>query len=230
MTPHRVLLVEDKVATATFIAQQLAEGGLMAETVPGGLEALRRAHAHTFALALVDVDLASEPDGLVTADWLHRLYGVAVVVYAMRSVDESQPVVSLAGPAGVVESGSGASALVATLLRAVSPRRSWNEFIADAKSLRHPPTHAASGRSDRGGRAGERPHLPEGFAHLTAREWQIIHDLIEAPTVRAVAERHHRSPHTVHNHVKSIFKKLQVHSVAELLSLMVRLSRSAVSL
>ena len=69
--------------------------------------------------------------------------------------------------------------------------------------------------------------MPPGFAELSGREWQIIRDFIDTPSAQAVALKRQRSRHTVHNHLKSIFRKLQVHSVAELLSLMIRLGRHA---
>ena len=67
---------------------------------------------------------------------------------------------------------------------------------------------------------------PCGFADLTGREWQVILDVIDTPTAQAVAKKRGRSPHTVHNQLKSIFRKLGVHSVPELFSLLLRVSRS----
>ena len=204
MTPQRVLVVEDDRATAAFICQQLSEGGLAPETVRGGLEALRKAHSHSFALALVDVDIASDPDGVETADWLRRLYGVPVVVFSMRGD-------RMAGELpGVVS-----SVLAAVLSKRTLPptRHAQSRMLSPDGSLTlssESPANIA---------------MPSGFAELSGREWQIIRDLIETPSAQAVALKRQRSPHTVHNHLKSIFRKLHVHSVAELLSLMIRVTR-----
>jgi DNA-binding NarL/FixJ family response regulator len=63
-----------------------------------------------------------------------------------------------------------------------------------------------------------------GLLELSGREWQVMRELLFAPSTRTVAEKLHLSPHTVHNHTKAVFKKMGVHSLAELLSLMIKLS------
>lgn len=63
-----------------------------------------------------------------------------------------------------------------------------------------------------------------GLTELSGREWQVMRELLYMPSTRAVAEKLHLSPHTVHNHTKAIFKKMRLHSLAELLSLMIRLT------
>jgi len=227
MSAHRVLIVEDDEATATFVSQQLSAGGLVPETVRGGLEALRRAHNQAFALAVVDVDIASEPDGVETADWLQRLYGVPVVVFSMRNEAESRQRAVGAGLATVLSQPLEPGEISGLVSRALS-RRPWLDLMSDGGLLRP----FASRREVTPGVTAERRQssprgvpMPQGFAELSGREWQIIRDLIETPSAQAVARKRQRSPHTVHNHLKSIFKKLQVHSVAELLSLMIRLDR-----
>jgi len=234
MIPQRVLVVEDNDATAAFVCQQLIDGGLAPETVRGGLEALRKAHSQSFSLAIVDVDIASEPDGVETADWLRRLYGVPVVVFSMRGDAEISHRAALAGPAGyVVHPNTGElPGVVSSVLSAVLSRRPWGEFLGDRGGWgAQPPRQASPGGmvSDHPGpvssESANGSTMPPGFAELSGREWQIIRDLIDTPSAQAVALKRERSPHTVHNHLKSIFRKLHVHSVAELLSLMIRLSR-----
>ena len=234
MTPQRVLVVEDNEETAAFVCHQLVEGGLVPETVRGGLEALRRAHSQAFALAVVDVDISSEPDGVETADWLRRLYGVPVVVFSMTGDRDIQHRAAVADPAGYVVRPDRAdmSGVVSSVLSAVLSRRPWSGLVGDIGDA----IVGASRDIDRG---TPQPHasqspvvpagtaMPAGFAELSGREWQIIRDLIDTPSASAVALKRQRSPHTVHNHLKSIFKKLRVHSVAELLSLMIRLNRQA---
>lgn len=227
MSAHRVLVVEDNEATATFVCQQLAAGGLVPETVRGGLEALRRAHNQAFALAIVDVDIASEPDGVETADWLRRLYGVPVVVFSVRNEAESSQRAVGAGPAAIVNHPMEPGEL-SSLVSRVLARRPWLDLVSEGGLFR---TSTPRMELPGGPIAERRPPappavaMPAGFAELSGREWQIIRDLIETPSAHAIARKRQRSPHTVHNHLKSIFKKLRVHSVAELLSLMIRLDR-----
>lgn len=56
-----------------------------------------------------------------------------------------------------------------------------------------------------------------GLAELSAREWDVLMGLLDHKRVPELARTLHISPHTVRNHLKSIFGKVGVHSQAELL-------------
>ena len=53
---------------------------------------------------------------------------------------------------------------------------------------------------------------------LTSREQLILVELVSGASVREIAERIDRSPHTVHDHVKSLHRKLNASSRGELVS------------
>lgn len=61
--------------------------------------------------------------------------------------------------------------------------------------------------------------LPESFGELTARETEIVGCLLEGVRVTTIAQRLYLSPHTVRNHLRSIFRKVGVASQAELIQL-----------
>ena len=52
---------------------------------------------------------------------------------------------------------------------------------------------------------------------LTAREHEIVRLLLSNGRVRSIADRLDISPHTVRNHLRSVFRKLGVHSQVELI-------------
>lgn len=56
-----------------------------------------------------------------------------------------------------------------------------------------------------------------GLTELSAREWDVLMGLLDHKRVPELARTLHISPHTVRNHLKSIFGKLGVHSQSELL-------------
>lgn len=62
--------------------------------------------------------------------------------------------------------------------------------------------------------------LPSGgsIAWLTDREQDVLDRLILGLSVRAIAEELDRSPHTVHDHVKSLHRKLNASSRGELVA------------
>lgn len=62
------------------------------------------------------------------------------------------------------------------------------------------------------------PTVPE-LERLSRRERQVLDLLLEGHRVVSIAEQLCVSEHTVRNHLKSIFKKLGVHSQAELVGL-----------
>ncbi len=67
----------------------------------------------------------------------------------------------------------------------------------------------------------ERASLAFGSTYtqtLTTREQLILVQLVSGASVREIAERIDRSPHTVHDHVKSLHRKLNASSRGELVS------------
>ena len=61
------------------------------------------------------------------------------------------------------------------------------------------------------------PISPDRLGLLSTREREILGVFSEGRDVPAIAKRCHISPHTVRNHLKSIYRKLHVHSQRELL-------------
>ncbi|MCB1171037.1 MAG: response regulator [Leptospiraceae bacterium] len=58
--------------------------------------------------------------------------------------------------------------------------------------------------------------VPASGPDLTDRERQILELMVRGKTIKSVADFLMLSPHTVHDHVKRIYKKLEVHNRAEL--------------
>lgn len=65
-------------------------------------------------------------------------------------------------------------------------------------------------------------HPISGLGQLSAREWEVLRELLAHNRVPAIGQKLFISPATVRNHLKSIFAKLGVHSQQELLERMVR--------
>ncbi len=60
------------------------------------------------------------------------------------------------------------------------------------------------------------PDMIEGLRNLSRREWEILRKVETGQRVEAIARSLFISPNTVRNHLKSIFRKVGVHSQAEL--------------
>ena len=66
---------------------------------------------------------------------------------------------------------------------------------------------------------GREPAGPQlSLDSLSPREREIVESLLDAGSVTGVASSLHISLHTVRNHLKSIFRKLGVHSQVELVT------------
>jgi PAS domain S-box-containing protein len=64
---------------------------------------------------------------------------------------------------------------------------------------------------------GSAPSLDD----LTARERQIVSELVLGKSVREIAQLHTISGHTVRNHIKAVYRKLGVHSRLDLLRVVI---------
>ncbi len=62
------------------------------------------------------------------------------------------------------------------------------------------------------------PDTSDGAQWLTAREQIILQHLLLGESVRTIATKLERSPHTVHDHVKSLHRKLNAKSRGELVA------------
>jgi DNA-binding NarL/FixJ family response regulator len=62
---------------------------------------------------------------------------------------------------------------------------------------------------------------------LTQREQQVLDGLARGLSVRDLAEKLHRSPHTVNDHVKGIHVKLRVSNRVQLLAMAMGMPLSA---
>lgn len=80
-----------------------------------------------------------------------------------------------------------------------------------AQTPRGPARRTASG--------GDRPTEIDLYRRLSETEQRVFECLCQGMTERHIAETMHRSRHTVHVHVKSIYRKLNVRSRAELQAL-----------
>jgi DNA-binding NarL/FixJ family response regulator len=60
-------------------------------------------------------------------------------------------------------------------------------------------------------------HRPRQRCAITTREREVLELLAGGHRVPHIAKRLSRSPHTVRGHLKALFRKLDVHSQAELI-------------
>lgn len=62
------------------------------------------------------------------------------------------------------------------------------------------------------------PTSPAWMGRLSVRERDVTQGVLEGMPLKAIAERHGITTHTVRNHLKSVFRKLHVHSQQQLVA------------
>jgi DNA-binding NarL/FixJ family response regulator len=211
-----IMVVEDEWIVARDVQQQLQSLGFeVAEPIANGEEALGLAVRQRPDLVVIDIGLADGTDGLTLTERIRRgANPPQVVVLTARSDSEAMARACAAGAAGyVVKPFMGAqllSAVLVGLARGRQERTEREERRQAASSLQ-----AIAGDLVKREEGGEsRANL---MAQLSTREQHIVRLLAEHHRPRSVATELGISYHTVRNHLRRIFRKLNVSSQSELL-------------
>jgi DNA-binding NarL/FixJ family response regulator len=195
-----ILVVEDEEVVARVIQKVLVAGGY---DVP---EPVLDASMFDQAMASVDPDLVlldiDLGDGVTGIDLAKRLAPSVPFLFLSAHSDEATLVrASHVHPAGYVVKPFDGRQLIAAVLMALA-RRGASDAL--------PPLSLEG--------------VPE-LAELSAREREVLQQLLQHRRTAAIARALFISPHTVRNHIKHMFTKLNVRSQQELLDLVVRVTR-----
>jgi DNA-binding NarL/FixJ family response regulator len=205
---NRVLIVEDLPEAQLWVAgvANAAFDRPCLRTVSRCDDALALLRREPFDLALVDLGL---PDGngtdVVGALRHHQPHAVSVVVTIHDDDDHLFPALQ-AGAFGYLLKDQPQQVLVAQLLR-----------MADGEPPLSPPiarrvlAHFAGGAQRRQALLRQ---LEDGV-HLTERETDVLQRVAKGYTLAEIAQQFGLSRYTVGDHIKQIYKKLNVSSRAE---------------
>jgi DNA-binding NarL/FixJ family response regulator len=182
----QVLVVEDDAGWQAIYLELLADAGHQAQPCRSYGEAIGLVKRRTFALAIVDLSLASSATPTGNADGLRvletcRTAGVpTIVISGMASPQDAERVYEEFDAFGFIE-------------KQTFSRRSFRQTVADAFEQA----------------AAESP-----LDLLTGREREVFDLLARGLTNKQIAERLVISPNTVKRHLKAIFAKLEVNTRA----------------
>lgn len=216
-----IMVVEDEWIVARDVQQTLQSHGFeVAEPIANGDEALGLAARQRPDLVLIDIGLADGTDGLVLAERIRRSANPPqVVMLSARADQDAMLKACAAGASGYVvkpfQNSQLLSAVLVGLSRAKQEKTEREERRQAATSLQ---SIAADLVRRQEGESGEsRANL---MNQLSAREQNIVHLLAEHHRPRSVATELGISYHTVRNHLRRIFRKLNVSSQSELLRIL----------
>jgi DNA-binding NarL/FixJ family response regulator len=211
-----IMVVEDEWVIGRDLQEQLLSMGFeVADPIANGEEALGQAARQRPDLILIDIGLADGTDGLVLAERIRRAVNPPqVVMLTGRADSEAMVRACAAGAAGYVvkpfQRPQLLSAVLVGLARGRQERTEREERRQAATSLQA--IAADLVKREEGGEP--RANL---MGQLSAREQHIVRLLAEHHRPRSVATELGISYHTVRNHLRRIFRKLNVSSQSALL-------------
>jgi len=207
---HRVLLVDDEEVFATSTSRMLDKHGYRVETAHDAAEANALLARHEFDCVISDIRMPGNArfefiEGLARRDGAPPL----VVITAHPSVDTALQSLDLRISSYLVKPVE-IDDLLARVEQAIDEERVRRAADRALAALESPPTPArARPRTDSDTEAR--------LGALSPREQEVLRQLLEGYRVGTIARRLFISPHTVRNHLKKIFAKLEVRSQTELM-------------
>jgi|GEM_PF-2765339 len=197
---ERILVIEDEPTIAQGLREDLTQLGY---TVTGvahdGASAIDRARETTPDLALCDIRIAGDIDGIAVARTLYRVLGVPVVFVSAHADAETIAAATEAEPYGYLVKPITEQALSAAVATALQRRQSESRSsgLGVLENVRAFSTSACRDP-------------------LSDREEEVLFHLLRGGRVKTIASSLHLSAHTVRSHLKSIFRKTNTHSQEEL--------------
>jgi DNA-binding NarL/FixJ family response regulator len=222
VTASRAVVASRPEHVEALTSSVLASGVVACASACSGFELMRCLKRSIPDVLLLDTDLDDRHGGFDVLDG-RAPTNVPTVLVADDVDAETLALARQTGAAGFLAWPCSQSQVDATLCLALGSARS-DPTSADQQLLRALGALRSIARALEQVRhlvpaAEPEPRLRPlpGLSELSAREWEVLMGLLDHKRVPALARALHISPHTVRNHLKSIFTKLGVHSQAELL-------------
>lgn len=202
--PLRVLVADDDPMTRRMVCDELANEGIeVVGQARNGDEAYELAVALRPDLVLMDVVMPGTDGIAATKRLMEEAPEIAVIILSVADDDELGMLAMHVGAVGFLTKDIDVSVLP-RILRGVSSGEAAIKRTLTRKLIGNLQATPSGG-------IGMRPVR----SPLTGREWEILDLLCASYTTEGIAVELGLSTETVRSHVKSIFRKLQVHSRSE---------------
>ncbi len=223
----QILVVEDDWIVARAIQQTLQSAGYeVTAVVSSPDEALASVANRQPRVAIVDVKLRDGTDGIELARQLAERTGAQIVYISASSDAATVARVAATHPSGFILKPFQEEQMLTIVAIAIARRKAeagtgHESSSATGAPERRPASDPGDGGPARFARVADalslRTRSTNGATELTSRELDIVRLLLSNGRVRSIARDLDLSQHTVRNHLRSIFRKLDVHSQDELI-------------
>lgn len=191
MSEIRVLIVEDEPLIAEDIADFLDSVDYSISAIAHNVEdALHQLSSNCPDIAILDVNLGEEKDGISIAETIKEKYKIPFIFLTSYSDKSTLDRAKHTHPMGYIVKPFEERNLVSTLEIALfnfSQLQSNGEITIEIINKKI-------------------------ISPLTKKEFEILQDLRKGKTNKQMAEAHFISINTIKTHVKNIFEKLEVHT------------------
>jgi DNA-binding NarL/FixJ family response regulator len=218
MSATRVLIVEDEVIVAESLRRNLeASGYEVIGHAMDGREAINLARLQHPDVVLMDVVLRGGTNGIEAARSIQRLVDTAIVYVTGHSNEALVSDAVRSGAFGYVLKPFQARQITSSITIALQ-RRSDVRALEERARLEQetPPANASAGGVSISHRNDQAMAAIQSLS-VTPREREVIQGPVRHRRVARVADVLGISVHTARNHLKSVFRKLNLHSQDELL-------------
>ena len=220
----RILIVEDEWIVARAVQKTLETAGYhVSDVVTSAREALAAVERCRPDLALVDIVLNGGVDGIELARQLRSQASVPFVYVTAYSDTKTLGRAAETEPAGYVVKPFQEGQLLSAVAMAL--RTAGGQPGSNGHGEPTPVTDVSGDASHERRRqlrtvavaVSSQPTSARSPVDLTSRELEVVRLLLSNGRVSSIAKQLGISPHTVRNHLRSIFRKLGVHSQVELI-------------
>ena len=239
---QRVLVVEDEWIVGRAVQKTLETAGFgVTDVVASAAEAIESVERQLPDLILLDIALQDGADGVQLAHELKSRTTAPIVFVTAHADEHTLARAAEVVPAGFVVKPFQESQLLSAVTMAIRQTRVPRPETTDAPvgpDTRAEPDGVPTPNPSWSGPRAKQDSPADGRRHqlrqvaaavsqpvpasdkamdLTSRELEIVRLLLSNGRVTSIADRLSISPHTVRNHLRSIFRKLDVHSQVELI-------------
>jgi two-component system, response regulator PdtaR len=244
-----VLIVEDDPAVGQFMQKSLEHSAYaVAGVVPSAAAAVEAIEHRPPALVLIDIALEGPVDGIALAEEIRDRWALPIVYvtgngdgilferlvksephgYVSKPFDEAQL-------RGAVELALAVADRERKRLKELEAVRGYaNELQVSTSVMEGRLGQIADVLRDAGVvklnlHPGLSPEISARITEMSRRELEVLQLLLSSRRVSSIARELNISAYTVRNHLRAVFRKLDVHSQTELLELFRGISPSAMT-